>query len=349
MIYLASVHYGRVNHNENFFCREEGLRNGDHVVVRTSRGVEVGMIKGPVQVQERDEVKGLGEILRKATDDDLKIAEHIASVKEIDEKNYCTRLIRELELPMTLAAVEHLFGGDKIIFYFLADGRVDFRALVKDLAKEYRTRIEMRQIGVRDEARLLADYEHCGQELCCRTFMQKLEPVMMRMAKLQKTTLDPNKISGHCGRLMCCLRFEDEVYAELKKQLPKKGSHVRTEEFEGEVIDYNILKQTCLVEVEKGERHIVPVDKILDRKVRTGRSKSRDGIASRDGDSDDCDDEDEYDSDENSTSADNREPGAVGSSVADFGHGADDVIFDLESADTSIVPDSSSGILSDEK
>ncbi|MHC4887649.1 MAG: PSP1 domain-containing protein, partial [Planctomycetota bacterium] len=243
--------------------------------MRTKRGVEIGQIKGPVQAQDREEIKGLGEILRKATEDDLKIAEHISAVKEIDEKNYCSRLIKELELPMTLAAVEHLFGGDKIIFYFLADGRVDFRALVKDLAKEYRTRIEMRQIGVRDEARLLADYEHCGQELCCRTFMQKLEPVMMRMAKLQKTTLDPNKISGHCGRLMCCLRFEDEVYAELKKQLPKKGSYIRTEEFEGEVIDYNILQQTCLVEVTKGERHIVSVDQIVERRGKGGRSRKQ--------------------------------------------------------------------------
>lgn len=210
--------------------------------------------------------------MRKATDDDVKIAEHIVNIKEPDEKQYCNEQIKANSLPMKLADVEHLFGGDKIIFYFLADGRVDFRELVKNLAKKYRTRIEMRQIGVRDEARLLADYEHCGRELCCRTFMTNLEPVMMRMAKLQKTTLDPSKISGHCGRLMCCLRFEDETYAELKKQLPKKGSRVKTDEVEGEVLDYDILNQTCFIETTEGERLTISNKDIIER-INKGRNK----------------------------------------------------------------------------
>lgn len=273
MIYVASVHYGRMNHSENFFSRESGLRMDDQIVVRTSRGIELGIITSSVKEQDREDVKGLGEILRKATEDDLKIAEHIANVKEPDEKQYCNEQIKANNLPMKLADVEHLFGGDKIIFYFLADGRVDFRELVKDLAKKYRTRIEMRQIGVRDEARLLADYEHCGRELCCRTFMTNLEPVMMRMAKLQKTTLDPSKISGHCGRLMCCLRFEDEVYAELKRELPNKGTIVRTEEVEGEVLDYDILNQTCFIETNEGERMTIHNEDIIERK-KSNRNKS---------------------------------------------------------------------------
>ncbi len=270
MIYVASVHYGRMNHSENFFCREGGIKMDDSVVIRTNRGIELGLITSPVQEQDREDVKGLGEILRKATDEDIKISEQILTVKEPEEKQYCNEQIKLNSLPMKLADVEHLFGGDKIIFYFLADGRVDFRELVKDLAKNYRTRIEMKQIGVRDEARLLADYEHCGRELCCRTFMTSLEPVMMRMAKLQKTTLDPSKISGHCGRLMCCLRFEDSTYAELKKQLPPKGTIVVTNDTMGEILDYNILNQTCYMETIKGDRITIHNDDIVERK---GKSK----------------------------------------------------------------------------
>ncbi|MHC4873934.1 MAG: PSP1 domain-containing protein [Planctomycetota bacterium] len=278
MIYVASVHYGRMNHSENFFSREGGIRMDDQVVVKTPRGIELGIITSHVKEQERDDVKGLGEIMRKATEDDIKIAEHISNVKEPDEKQYCNEQIKANSLPMKLADVEHLFGGDKIIFYFLADGRVDFRELVKNLAKKYRTRIEMRQIGVRDEARLLADYEHCGRELCCRTFMTNLEPVMMRMAKLQKTTLDPSKISGHCGRLMCCLRFEDETYAELKKQLPQKGTLVVTEEVTGEVLDYDILNQTCFIETTEGERITIHNEDIVERK---GKGKDRGNRSNR--------------------------------------------------------------------
>jgi cell fate regulator YaaT (PSP1 superfamily) len=184
---------------------------------------------------------------------------------EPKERRFCEQRIRERGIPMSLARVEHLLGGDKIVFYFLADGRVDFRQLVKDLAAEYRTRIEMRQIGVRDEARLLAEFEHCGRELCCRTFMKDLEPVTMRMAKAQKTTLDPAKISGRCGRLMCCLRFEDETYSYLKRRLPRKGTRVSIAAGTGEVTGYDILRQTVTVELPDGTDKTVPVDEILNR------------------------------------------------------------------------------------
>lgn len=275
MVYLASVRFGRMSTTENFTARIPDLRPEDDVIIRTTRGIEFGTITSPVTEQDRDDIKGLGEILRKATDDDDRILQHIQEVKEPDELDFCCNQIRSFKLPMKLAAVEHLFGGDKIIFYFLADGRVDFRELVRELARKYRTRIEMRQIGVRDEARLLADYEHCGRELCCRTFMHSLEPVTMRMAKLQKTTLDPSKISGHCGRLMCCLRFEDQVYAELKRSLPQKGSLIRTENFEGEVLDYNILKQTLYVETQEGDRVTIPADDVLEIKGRPKGQKQQ--------------------------------------------------------------------------
>ena len=275
MLYVAAVHYGRMNHTENFFSREAGLALGDTVIVKTARGVEIGEITSDVRGEDRDEIKGLDEILRKATEDDLSIAAHIRSQREPDEKKYCTEQIAYYRLPMKLAEVEHLFGGDKIIFYFLADGRVDFRELVKNLARKYRTRIEMRQIGVRDEARLLADYEHCGRELCCRTFMKNLEPVTMRMAKIQKTTLDPSKISGHCGRLMCCLRFEDEVYTHLRKELPGKGTRVVTREGEGNVIGHEILGQKVLVQMGDGRREMVHVSDILERRGRPGKGGGR--------------------------------------------------------------------------
>jgi cell fate regulator YaaT (PSP1 superfamily) len=155
-----------------------------------------------------------------------------------------------------------LLGGSKIIFYFLAEGRVDFRELVKDLAQEYHTRIEMRQIGVRDEARLLADYEHCGRELCCKTFIKNLEPVTMKMAKNQKATLDPTKISGRCGRLMCCLRFEDSVYEDMKSGLPGLGVLVATPEGEGEVVAQDAEKKVVTVALADKRQVTVPVAQI---------------------------------------------------------------------------------------
>jgi cell fate regulator YaaT (PSP1 superfamily) len=183
-------------------------------------------------------------------------------VDQPKEFDFCKKKIQERNLPMKLASVEHLLGGSKIIFYFLAEGRVDFRELVKDLAQEYHTRIEMRQIGVRDEARLLADYEHCGRELCCKTFIKNLEPVTMKMAKNQKATLDPTKISGRCGRLMCCLRFEDSVYEDMKSGLPGLGVLVATPEGEGEVVAQDAEKKVVTVALADKRQVTVPVAQI---------------------------------------------------------------------------------------
>jgi cell fate regulator YaaT (PSP1 superfamily) len=166
---------------------------------------------------------------------------------------------------MELVDVEHLFGGERIVFYFLAEKRVDFRELVKDLAREYRTRIEMRQIGVRDEAKLLADYGDCGKPVCCNTHMSVMPPVSMRMAKLQKSTLDPSKISGRCGRLKCCLRFEQDVYEEFQQELPQPGSRILTAKGQGRVLAQEILARKILVEFEDGRRVVVLADEILTR------------------------------------------------------------------------------------
>jgi cell fate regulator YaaT (PSP1 superfamily) len=233
----------------------EKLRRGEKCILRTDRGVELGEIVASAEESDAETRKStIGQVLRRATARDLTRAEEIEEQFAPQERSFCQGKIREHDLPMKLASVEHLFGGDKIIFYFLADGRVDFRALVKDLAAQYRTRIEMRQIGVRDEARLLADVEHCGCELCCKRFMKDLAPVTMRMAKAQKTTLDPAKISGRCGRLMCCLRFEDATYRSLREELPKRGAKVSTPQGPGIVTGFHILKQTVTVDVQgKGE------------------------------------------------------------------------------------------------
>ncbi len=156
-----------------------------------------------------------------------------------------------------------MFGNERIVFYFLAEKRVDFRELVKDLAREFKTRIEMRQIGVRDEAKLLADYGDCGKPVCCNTHMPVMPPVSMRMAKLQKSTLDPSKISGRCGRLKCCLRFEQDVYEEFHQELPAAGDRVVTNKGSGRVLSQEILARKLLVEFEDGRRLIVAAEEIL--------------------------------------------------------------------------------------
>ncbi|MBM4032220.1 MAG: hypothetical protein FJ291_10585, partial [Planctomycetes bacterium] len=196
--------FGAMRHIGVFRTEIPDLHRGEKCILRTERGVELGEVvcRSEPSPTGQDETP-VGQILRRATPRDVARCDEIEESFASQEYNFCQAKIREHNLPMKLVSVEHLFGGDKIIFYFLAEGRVDFRALVKDLAAQYRTRIEMRQIGVRDEARLLADVEHCGRMLCCKSFMKDLAPVTMRMAKAQKTTLDPAKISGRCGRLMC--------------------------------------------------------------------------------------------------------------------------------------------------
>src|SRR5207248_621045 len=184
---------------------------------------------------------------------------------EADERAAGQRFVSQRRLQMELVDVEHLFGGERVVFYFLAEKRVDFRDLVRDLARAYQTRIEMRQIGVRDEAKLLADYGDCGKPVCCNTHMAQMPPVSMRMAKLQKSTLDPSKISGRCGRLKCCLRFEQDVYEEVQSALPPPGSRVVTSKGQGRVLAQEVLARKVLVEFEDGRRVLVDGSDILTR------------------------------------------------------------------------------------
>ncbi|MDY7109355.1 MAG: regulatory iron-sulfur-containing complex subunit RicT, partial [Planctomycetota bacterium] len=205
-----------------------------------------------------------GQILRVARIEDL----NRQSALESDKGRYllvCRRLVDELGLKMSLVDVEPILGGELLTFYYMAEERVDFRDLVRRLAGEFKTRIEMRQVGARDEARLVADYERCGQYCCCKSFLKVLKPVSMKAAKLQKATLDPLKISGRCGRLMCCLRYEDQTYRELKANLPKRNTRVGTVEGPGVVVDSKVLVQLVLVRLEHDQREIaVPLEELLD-------------------------------------------------------------------------------------
>lgn len=266
MRHILTIRYGVLKNTSDFFDTFNSLRKGELVVIRSSRGVEFGEVIAVVkEIADTDAIENLGEVLRKATLDDREKQKKIIDEMIPVEFKFCQKKIKEHKLLMKLASVEHLFGTKKIIFYFLASGRVDFRELVKDLAKEYQARIEMKQIGVRDEARLLADYQHCGQELCCRAFLKNLEPITMKMAKNQKATLDPSKISGRCGRLLCCLRYEDKVYEDLKHVLPKKGSIVKTAKGVGEVINYDVLQQQVTIELENKNKIHVSVHDIIDK------------------------------------------------------------------------------------
>jgi cell fate regulator YaaT (PSP1 superfamily) len=239
---------------------------GSRVVVRTERGVETGEVlceATPRAVELLSEPTS-GRILRTISTSDL---ETIKKLQDVQTRalDVCRRLIGDRHMEMELVDVENLFGGERLIFYFLAEKRVDFRDLVKDLAREFQTRIEMRQIGVRDEAKLLADYGDCGKPVCCNTHMTTMPPVSMRMAKVQKSTLDPSKISGRCGRLKCCLRFEQDVYDDFHKQLPQVGSRIVTQKGQGKVLAQEILARKILVEFEDGRRVLVAHDEVLTR------------------------------------------------------------------------------------
>jgi len=294
---LMLIRYGRMGNFGWFEHNEDNIPKIDpYAVVKTARGLELGTVVGqfsykagqfkssPEQVEKyyynRTKDYPLaqgGTFVRFATKEDLIEAEHLdASARE--ELKCCQKFVAELGLDMKTVEAEHLFGGERIVLYFTSNGRVDFRDLVRKLAKEYQTRIEMRQIGSRDEARIIGGFESCGQQCCCTRFLKILEPVNMRMAKLQKATLDPSKISGHCGRLKCCLRYEDDIYKELKVNLPRKNALVETPAGQGKVIDTQILTQLVVVQFESGKREAFGLEDItvIDKKTGTAENKSKD-------------------------------------------------------------------------
>lgn len=237
---------------------------GQRVVVRSDRGTEFGEILCPItdRVSQFLESPVRGEILRVAVPEDLGAEPQLAESRTAGF-DACREFIAKRRLQMELVDVEILLGRERMVFYYLSEKRVDFRELVKDLARAMQTRIEMRQIGVRDEAKLLADYGDCGKPVCCNTHLSRMPPVSMRMAKLQKTTLDPSKISGRCGRLKCCLRYEFDTYLALERDLPTVGSKVVTQRGQGRVIALEVLAQKVVVEFEDRRRIVVSPSEIL--------------------------------------------------------------------------------------
>ncbi len=235
------------------------LEAGDAVIVETARGVEYGkVVLGKRMVEESSITSTLKPVIRKATAEDN--AKHEANKEKCKEAyQICLEKIAKHGLEMKLIDVEYTFDNNKVLFYFTADGRIDFRELVKDLASVFRTRIELRQIGVRDETKILGGYGICGRELCCHTYLSDFIPVSIKMAKEQNLSLNPTKISGVCGRLMCCLKNEQETYEYLNDRLPNVGDHVRTfDGFKGEVSSVSVLRQKVkvIVSTEDGEKEI---------------------------------------------------------------------------------------------
>ena len=237
---------------------------GQRVVVSSDRGTELGEVlcQATEQTAVFLENPFRGDILRNLTPADLS---QEAQLVEIQKTGFatCRDLIAKHRLQMDLVDVEAIFGRERMVFYYLSEKRVDFRDLVKDLARALQTRIEMRQIGIRDEAKLLADYGDCGKPVCCNTHLSRMPPVSMRMAKIQKTTLDPSKISGRCGRLKCCLRYEFDTYQALERELPAVGSRVITQHGQGRVLAQEVLAQRIVVEFEDRRRIVLGRDDVL--------------------------------------------------------------------------------------
>lgn len=247
------------------------IENEQFVIVETARGIEYGkVVLNRKKVDENDIVLPLKKVMRLADPkDQLTVEENLKEAKEA--YRVCVEKIEEHDLDMKLVDVEYTFDRNKVIFYFTADGRVDFRELVKDLAAIFRTRIELRQIGVRDEAKMLGGIGPCGRMLCCSTFLGDFEPVSIKMAKDQNLSLNPAKISGLCGRLMCCLKYENDDYESAKRELPDLGQYIQTPQGRGKVVGLNMLERIIQVELADHERVL---EYTLDELLKEGAAQA---------------------------------------------------------------------------
>ena len=253
MTKIVGVRFRNAGKIYYFDPADKDMENGTHVIVETARGVEFGVVMiPPKEVEDEKVTQPLKPVIRIATDEDEKQQQ---KNKEKQENAYkiCLEKIEKHGLEMKLVQAEYTFDNNKLLFYFTADGRIDFRELVKDLAAVFRTRIELRQIGVRDETKILGGIGICGRQLCCSSYLSEFVPVSIKMAKEQNLSLNPTKISGVCGRLMCCLKYENEVYEEKLQRLPNVGAIVKTEDGEGEVDNIEILKEKLRVKFKNEE------------------------------------------------------------------------------------------------
>ena len=279
------VRYGLMRHLADFASKAGNkYPRGEQVIVRSHRGTEWGEVLCGSTERTREYLGSkdtIGRILRTATPEDERSRDE-GLEKEPGVFEEGQRIIAEHKLQMQLVDVELVFGGERLVFYYLSEQRIDFRNLVKDLAKYFKTRIEMRQIGIRDEAKLLADYGDCGKPVCCNTHLQEMPPVSMKMAKVQKATLDPQKISGRCGRLKCCLRYEYDTYEEYRRELPKVGRFVVTKEGKGKVLALEILARKLLVSFEDNRRAMIDEKDILTVVSGGGKQESKQPVPSED-------------------------------------------------------------------
>lgn len=236
------------------------MQKNEQVIVNTENGTSLGTVITEVKSIPIYKLPiGLKNVVRKATDDDLKTKKENEAMEQ-EARQFCLEKIRERELPMKLIEVECLFDKSQIIFYFTAESRVDFRELVKDLVQRFKIRIELRQIGARHEARMVKGLGICGREVCCANLILNLDRVSVKMAKEQSVSLNPEKISGLCGRLMCCLAYEFDVYQDMKRDIPKCGKMINTPEGRGKIIRQNIFKGEIVVELESGKEITVNID-----------------------------------------------------------------------------------------
>lgn len=267
MHHVVGVRFKKAGKIYYFTPEEIDVQKGELVIVETARGIEFGkVVIGKKVVGDKDVVLPLKKVLRIANNKDkLVVEENKASAKEAFD--VCIEKINEHQLDMKLVDVEYTFDRNKVLFYFTADGRIDFRDLVKDLAAIFRTRIELRQIGVRDEAKMLGGIGPCGRVLCCSSFLGDFEPVSIKMAKDQSLSLNPTKISGLCGRLMCCLKYENDHYETAKQELPDIGKNLHTGNGKGRVVGLNILEQLVQVELEQEGR---VVEYTIDELIKDG-------------------------------------------------------------------------------
>ena len=274
MTKVVGIRFRNVGKIYYFNPRGYKMKTGDHVIVETARGIEYGrVVLGPKEVRDEEVVHPLKEVLRVATaEDDEREAQN--RLKEKDAFKICQKKIREHGLEMKLIDAEYTFDNNKVLFYFTADGRIDFRQLVKDLAAIFKTRIELRQIGVRDETKILGGIGICGRCLCCHTYLTEFAPVSIKMAKEQNLSLNQTKISGVCGRLMCCLKNEQETYEELNKKLPGTGDTVILPDgLQGTVHSVNVLRQQVKVIVEVNDEKEIQEYPVSELKFRPRKKK----------------------------------------------------------------------------
>lgn len=274
MIKVIGVRFRHVGKIYYFDPKDYPICEGDHVIVETARGVEYGfVVLGPREVSEEKVIQPLKSVIRVATPKDDAREENNRK-KEKEAFQICLKKIREHNLDMKLIEAEYTFDNNKVLFYFTADGRIDFRELVKDLAAVFKTRIELRQIGVRDETKILGGIGICGRPLCCPTFLSEFAPVSIKMAKEQNLSLNPTKISGVCGRLMCCLKNEQETYEYLNKKLPAVGDYVTTPDgLKGEVSSVNVLRQLVKVLVDVNDEKEIQEYKVEELKFKPRHKK----------------------------------------------------------------------------